>query len=66
MFHFDWTINVSAVLSTIALVGVIVNYGSKAVRFLQEMAFRVDVMWSQFKRDHPDVAVILDPADWKR
>lgn len=65
MFHFDYTINISAILSAVALFAAIVNYGSKVVNYLQALTFRVNVMWVQFEKDHPDVAQAIDPHRWR-
>jgi hypothetical protein len=54
-FSFDWSINVGTVTSVLLLLGTIVNYGRKVLSYLKTISFRVNVMWEQFEKDHPDV-----------
>jgi hypothetical protein len=61
----DWTINISAVISAMALFAAVVNYGSKVVNYLQALTYRVNVMWGQFERDHPDIAGAIEPRRWR-
>lgn len=55
VLHFDWTINVGTVCSVFMLLGAVVNYGSRVVGYLKTMSLRVNVMWEQFEKDHPEL-----------
>jgi len=56
-FHFDWSINIGTVCAILMLIITIVNYGSKIVTYLQDMNYKVERMWLQFKKDHPELVL---------
>ncbi len=65
MFHFDWTINVSGIVSAMALLGAVVNYGRKAVKAVYLQTLQHGVMWVQFEKEHPDLALAIEKLSAK-
>jgi hypothetical protein len=68
MFHFDWTINVSALVTgtaaTVAVIGTMIKLGRQFVRFMCVDHFRVTTMWGTYIREYPadhEEAVRRDP-----
>lgn len=55
MLKFDWTINVGNVCAILMLFGAVINYSRKILIYLQTMTKKVDIMWDDFIKQHPEM-----------
>lgn len=59
-FRFDWTLNIGNIVSAILLLLTFMNYGSKVITYLSNVDSKVNIMWMQFAKEHPDAAYQYD------
>lgn len=49
-FRFDWTLNVTSMISIIALIFTIAHYGSEVLNYLKQIDARTNIMWTHFDK----------------
>ena len=59
-FGIDKSINIGNIVSAVALLITLINYGSQAITYLKDINNKVSVLWIQFALDHPDKAKDFD------
>ena len=57
--RFDWTINMSNILTILLLIATIIRYGNDALYFLRDISTKTNIMWVYFVKTNPDAGDLL-------
>lgn len=50
-FKFDWTLNITSVISILALLYTLTHFGTQIVNHLQSIDSKTNIMWTHFDKN---------------
>lgn len=58
-FRIDKTFNISNILGLVIILWQVISFGNVLVKESRNTNQKINIMWDFFKKDHPDLALML-------